>query len=604
MPCSVDEFAVKLSESMTVDDLRKPEAWFKSKNARALTAADKSRTKHRAPSAPVVQRASHVYSTRRSRQPVAGKSDSSTLSKGRSAGSLPPSVDLEDSPPPHFLPQGSVLDGDSAVLNARSGIVPPQQRTQLLQQQSLTSTFNQSLASMAGESPSRSSAYGEQPAQGGSVNQGGVNFATSSLAFSGHGGMQLAGMSGMFSAATMPDLTRHDPRELGQAVRTQTGSSSPEFLGAVTNANRQEVIKTFFKEDIPPPIKAQMNSSLPLGVAPRDPYMGAGSAAGYGVGHEVRLAQRSGTSYGSSLAQRKVAGEEIWMYAEDEAERSETGWDPAEIGKQRMSETYLQTGSGLKKFNFRGNKAAAQKQLAQAASAPVRKANHDDSVVAPALTVARSQRIGASGAATDASKTLRSMIGAQLGATPLALDPRAANFRPHASISRSKPNAERRKKLAKQGPIKGPLQKQEGVVSAYALPLKQGPRGGKAVPTMKEYDAGGSRGLGAGMGKGSVQVPYKLKDSATADGTLLTSERLQEMVQAFESGSEIQRLRRELEEARSSMQHSQNILQASARDWRHEQAKETQSLVGQDLMALSGQAGNVHSRFSGAASGR
>jgi len=583
---------------MTVDDLRKPEAWFKKQNGRTLTAADKSRSRHRAATAPVVQRASHVYSIHKPKHAKERKG-SDALSQGKSAGTLPPSVDLKEPLRQQLLQQDSLLDGDSEVLNARSGILPKQRPHSFLHDPALGQSLNQSISNSMGAISYEASTVDKSASKPGRSNgrTGPANFATSSLAFSGNGGMQLAGLSGMFGVATMSDLTRHDPREAGQAAAAGLTAHAPaEFIGAVTNANRKEVIKTFFKEDIPAPIKAQINSQMPLGVAPRDPYMGAGSAAGYGIGHETRLAQRSAVSYGRNLSQRKVAGEEIWMFEEDEAERQETGWDPAEVGKARMSETFLQTGTGLKQFKFRGSKASDQRVLAQAMSAPITRARSQDSLVAPAITAAHSQRIGASGATTNAGKTLRQMIGAQLGATPLGSDPRAANFRPHASIAHSKPNAERRRKLAKQGPIKGPLQKQKGPTSAYDIPqvATQPER-----PPMKEYDAGGRRGLGAGMGTGAVQVPFKLKDSTTADGTLLTSERLHEIVQAFETGSEIQRLRKELEEARSSMQNSQNILQASARDWRQEQAKETQQLIGMDLTSLSRQVGHAHSRFPG-----
>ncbi len=599
----MDEFALKLSDSMTLDDLRKPEEWFKTKNKRAITAAEKSRSRHRAASAPVVKRASQVYSSgKSSRLSETKHTKRDALSLGRSEGSLPPSVDLDDVRPPAGLQQESLADGDSAVLNARSGIQPDSPREKLLSGTAASDAFNKSMlggsvgASVSHSPRSRSrteSAPATQPVGSGQPR----NFATSSLAYSGNGGMQLAGLSGMFGPASMPDLTRHDPREAGRALLGQSPKKD-DFVGAVTNANRKEVLKTFFKEDVPPPIQEPLSSTLPLGVAPRDPYMGAGSASGYGIGHEVRLAQRSAASYGSDLAARKVAGEQIWMYEEDEAERNEEGWDPAQVGKQRLSETYLQTGTGLKRFEFRGKSAASTSAVSQALTAPLSKPTDSDSLVAPRLTAASSQRIASANAAAGGSKALRSMIGAQLGATPLGSDPRAANFKPHASIAKSKPNKERRRKLAKQGPIKGPLPKQKGPVSAYDVSAlrEQASNRRKGAP-VKEYDAGGKRGLGAGMGKGSVQVPYQLKDSSTADGTLLTSERLQEMVTAFETGSEIQRLRRELEEARSSMQRSENILQASARDWRSEQQRETQQLVAADLTALSTDAGNVHSRF-------
>lgn len=562
-----------MPDSLTLDDLRLPEDWFKKKLARPVTAAGRLKRQQLAASSRRDAFARRTYTSSGRPKRSERQGDSATLARSmRSTASHPPSVDLPGADSVDASEADALGGGDSLVLNARSGLHLPQEPSLLL-----GSTASERLA---GALASRSAS---QPMPAQAARGSPANFATSSLAFTGEGGMQLTGLSGMFGVASMPDLTDHDPRGSGGAQASTEGDS---WAGAITAANRSRTLRSIFKEDEYKEPDHAHGASLPLGVAPRDPFMGAGTAAGYGIGHEVRLAERGDAAYGAALARRKAAGETVYMYEEDAVALESKGWDPAEIGKARRSEQFLQTGAGLKAYAFKGR--GTKKAPPGSTTLPCVDAHLESSqasIVAPSL-----RATGGSGAQRQAATSLRGAVQAQLAATPLAVDPRSQGFMPHESILRSAPNAQRRKKAASaRARVFG------SSAASPRQPLQRGRqtrKSGKAVNpqeprAVKAYDAGGARGLGSGLGKGAVHVPYKLRGSTGADGSLFTAEAMGAMIAAFEDGREIQRLRAELEEARASMESSSRVLQTRARDWYAEHNSEVTRLASGSLLQPS-----------------
>ena len=379
-----------------------------------------------------------------------------------------------------------------------------------------------------------------------------INFATSSLALVGKEA-GLIGMSGMVGPSQWDGAGAARP--LSRPTEYQS-----TFTGAVSKHNP---LRGLFDD---PHAKAREKAALEQGLAfaagEDDPYMGAGNAAGYGVGHEAALSKRSGLSYGVKLATAKVRGMKVHMFQDDSDDSEDS--DPDERATTKLRDHFIQTGEGLVAYQPPGVAKARRQARARAAEKLPGMDEHGASVMSvtvPALSAAAREQAGVASANADR------LIRAALAKTPLAGDPRRGMFKASEKITKLAGNRTRRAKLDQEAARLGFAPSKTAPADGQAITGRR--RKQRAAPVAAgvtpQYTLGGASGLGAGLGR--VKSTGKFSDTTLNDGSIFTGGAMAAMLADLESGRSVRALRAELEDARRSMESSANMLQLRKQDW-------------------------------------
>lgn len=138
------------------------------------------------------------------------------------------------------------------------------------------------------------------------------NFATTSLSMIGSGKVPLTGYSGMFG---------------------------PQFADSL-------------EED-------DTDANMPVKFNDNDPFYGAGTAVGYGLGYEHRLKNAPPLAYGQTLAEARIRGDAPMQSPSQLLD----GFQEEELTleKKQFKQEYLQTGEGLKRIKGKSKTAQESK---------------------------------------------------------------------------------------------------------------------------------------------------------------------------------------------------------------------------------------------------